>query len=344
MLYRVIDASELPLLIDAFLDSREVIAPVKRGDDYAFAPISSFDEIELNYPTTLTSLKKYYLPQRETLFDFDVNSSDVSDFTMQATPRVLFGAHACDINALNNLSLVFDDARYPDPYFKARQNATMIVGISCSPSSTCFCHLLDSDEVHSGYDLFLTDIGQRYFVSIGSVEAANILEASCNPRLVDDDDRMAFRHATKRRQETFNSEIPDIQEVPMLMDAFHSDSFWEELGGRCLSCTACSAVCPTCYCFDIKDELDPSATRGSRVRTWDACTSPQFAQVAGGHNFRDTNVVRVRHRMYHKLNGFNAKHGRYLCVGCGRCVQACKANISPIEVFKFFKRKEGENV
>ena len=66
----------------------------------------------------------------------------------------------------------------------------------------------------------------------------------------------------------------------MLMDAFHKDPFWEELGGRCLSCTACSAVCPTCFCFDIQDTFDPSGEAGRRERVWDACTAPQFAQVA----------------------------------------------------------------
>lgn len=72
---------------------------------------------------------------------------------------------------------------------------------------------------------------------------------------------------------------------------------------------------------------------------WDACTAPQFAQVAGGHNFRGDGRNRVRHRMYHKLNGFLANHDRMLCVGCGRCVKACKANINPIEVLEFFERK-----
>ena len=81
------------------------------------------------------------------------------------------------------------------------------------------------------------------------------------------------------------------------------------------------------------------AATGRRERVWDACTSPQFAMVAGGHNFRPTPASRVRHRMYHKLNGFLAKHDRNLCVGCGRCVSACKVDISPIEVLKFFDRK-----
>ena len=259
------------------------------------------------------------------------------------TPRVIFGVHACDINALNSLDRVFRDARYPDPYYEARRDATMVVGISCTPSEGCFCHLMDADEARTGYDLFLQDIGGRYLVSIGSVEAANVLEGACNPREATDEDRIAFRRATRRRQASFNPEIPDIQEVPMLMDAFHSDPFWEELGGRCLSCTACSSVCPTCYCFDIRDTLDPDGVHGRRERTWDACTSPQFAVVAGGHNFRADGRNRVRHRMYHKLNGFLATHDRNLCVGCGRCVYACKADISPIEVLRFFERKGAEN-
>lgn len=345
MLYRVINADELPALIEAFMKDYEVVAPVAKGKSFAFEPIDSFDEIVLDYPTTLTSLKKYYIPPKETLFEFNTGGGGdgIEPYEMSVRPRVLFGAHACDINAMNNLNLVFDDSRYPDPYYDAHRKATMIVGISCSPTSTCFCHLLESDEVRSGYDLFLTDIGDRYFVSIGSVEAANILEAACDPREADDEDRSAFRKATRARQEAFDESIPHIQEIPMLMDAFHSDDFWKELGGRCLSCTACSSVCPTCYCFDIVDVLDPSGETGHRDRVWDACTSPQFALVTGGHNFRDNATERVRHRMYHKLNGFNSQHGRYLCVGCGRCVRACKADISPIEVLRFFEKKGADD-
>ncbi len=317
----------------------EVIAPVRKGKSYAFEPVESFDEIVLDYPTTLTSLKKYYIPARETLFEYNVKEGHVTPYTLTVKPRVLFGAHACDINAMNNLNMVFEDARYPDPYYDAHKSSNMIVGISCSPTSSCFCHLLDADEVRSGYDLFLTDIGGRYLVSIGSVEAANILESACSPREATDEDRRAFRNATRARQQAFDEDSPSVQEIPMLMDAFHEDAFWDELGGRCLSCTACSSVCPTCYCFDIVDALDPDGVTGKRERVWDACTSPQFALVTGGHNFRDSGPERVRHRMYHKLNGFNAQHGRYLCVGCGRCVHACKADISPIEVLKFFNRK-----
>ncbi len=339
MLYRVIDETEAPALVAAFMERYEVVAPVKRGDKYVFSAVDSFDEIALDYPTTIASPKKYLLPAKETLFEFDAENNEVTDYTDEVRPRVLFGVHACDINGLQNLSSVFNDPRYPDPYYAAHAAATLIVGVACMPSANCFCNLMDAEEARAAYDLFLTNIGGRYLVSIGSVVAANILEAACDVREATDEDRIAFRAATRARQEAFNRDIPDIQEIPMLMDAFHEDEFWEELGGRCLSCNACANVCPTCYCFDIRDTLDPGAATGRRERVWDACTSPQFAMVAGGHNFQPTPASRVRHRLYHKLNGFLAKHDRNLCVGCGRCVSACKVDISPIEVLKFFDRK-----
>ncbi len=341
MQYKVIDKPYIKDLFKAFADSCEVIAPVKSGKSYSFCPVKNFDDVCLDYTTTLTSLKKYFIPKHETLLEFDEDNS-IHNCEIHPRNRVLFGAHACDINAINNLNLVFEDVDRPDPYYKKRKSRTMIVGISCMPTETCFCHNLGVEEAKGGYDLFLQDLGDRYFVSIGSVDGAEVLEAFCRPRETSDEDRKLFLERTRLRQEAFSDEVPSIQEIPMLMDAFHSDPFWEELGEKCLSCVACSAVCPTCYCFNIVDSLEVSGKGGKRERFPDSCTNPQFAQVTGGYNFRDSNYDRVRHRMYHKLNGFYSKYDRYLCVGCGRCARACKAGISPIEVLKFFAHKEFE--
>lgn len=344
MLYRVFDAEQLPALVAAFMERFEVVAPVMQGAHHSFEPIDAPEEIDLAYATTLASPKRYLMPERETLMTYDARTNSVTDFVEEVRPRVIFGVHACDINAINRLDLVFRDGRYPDPYYTSRRQATLIVGLSCHPHDECFCNLWDADEARFGYDLFLHNLGDKYLVSIASVEAANILESSVDLRDATDADRIEFRHATRARQAAFNPAIPEIQDVAMLMDAFHEDDFWEELGGKCLSCNACAAVCPTCFCFDIADTLDADGTSGRRERIWDACTSPQFDQVAGGHHFRAGGRERVRHRMYHKLNGFLANHDRMLCVGCGRCVSACKAGISPIEVLKFFEKKGAEDV
>ena len=97
---------------------------------------------------------------------FDARTNSVTDFAAEITPRVIFGAHACDINAVNRLDLVFKDGRYPDPYYVARRNATLIVGISCMPSrrasaicgaptrrvsaTTCFCRI-SAESTWSAY-------------------------------------------------------------------------------------------------------------------------------------------------------------------------------------------------
>ena len=343
MLYRVIDASEIPLLVNAFMESYEVVTPVETDQGVNFEVIDSPDEMKLDYISTVVSPKKYFLPPKEELFRFDAQANEVLPTCVEFPKRVIFGMHSCDINAMNRLDLVFKDCERPDPYYVGRREATLIVGVSCMPGENCFCRLWGADEARYGYDLFLTDIGGKYLVSMSSVEAANILERSCNPRVATDEERQAFRNQTRRRQQSFNADIPEIQEVALLMDAFHKDPFWEELGSRCLGCTACSAVCPSCFCFDIVDEMDPDGRCGSRVRLQDSCCSPDFAVVAGGHNFRPDGRTRVRHRMYHKLNGFLMTHDRMLCVGCGRCVTACKADINPIRVLEFFERKGLDN-
>lgn len=343
MLYRVIDASEIDALVRGFMEDYEVVAPVERDGAFVFDVISDPSEVRLDYGQTLSSPKKYLLPPRETLFTFDIAKNDVSAYEADIRPRVIFGAHSCDINAFNRLDLVFRDGPYPDPYYVARREKTLVVGMSCMPQQECFCNLMEAAEARYGYDLFLIDIGDVFIVSIGSREAAEVMERCCDVRYATDEQRVAFRETTRQRARGFNPDNPEVQSVAMLMDAFLYDDFWDEFSADCLSCTACSAVCPSCFCFDLFDEPHPDGQTGERLRVWDACTSPNFATVAGGHNFRGNTKLRVRHRMYHKLNGFQANYDRMLCVGCGRCVKACKANISPLAVLRFFKEKEAEH-
>ena len=72
------------------METYEVVAPVKSGLSYAFEVVSSFEEIELDYPTTITSLKKYYLPPRETLLEFDATTNEVLPYAETIKPRVIF--------------------------------------------------------------------------------------------------------------------------------------------------------------------------------------------------------------------------------------------------------------
>jgi ferredoxin len=73
---------------------------------------------------------------------------------------------------------------------------------------------------------------------------------------------------------------------------------------------------------------------GQRYRTWDGCMLAEFAAVAGGHNFRDRQAARYRHRYNRKGLYMWDNIGEIACVGCGRCITACTANIAnPVEVY-----------
>lgn len=333
MLFKTIGKDELAALVRGFAESYEVLGPVERGGVFVFDEVGSNPSLlRVDYPTTVLPPKKYLMPPKQTLFEFDTAGNDVSSVPVHTAPRVLFGLHACDINGINRLDKVFMSGPYRDPSYEAQRKATMIVGISCMPTATCFCDIWGTGEVSAGYDLFLHDIGERYLVSILSVRAAEILATSTEAVDATEEDSALLRERTHRFASAFG-DSPSTDGLSLSMDAFYGDeALWERIGGKCLSCCACSTVCPTCHCFDIVDRLEADGTSGQRVREWDSCNSPASALVTGGHNFRPTPASRVRNRFYHKFVGYPSRYDSVMCVGCGRCTIACKAHINPRSV------------
>lgn len=63
-----------------------------------------------------------------------------------------------------------------------------------------------------------------------------------------------------------------------------------------------------------------------------SCNIVDFAEVSGGFNFRPDSHVRLKYRYYHKHRGFVEAYEEPLCVGCGRCGQACLSGITVPEV------------
>lgn len=332
MFFRIIDKDRLPDLVRGLATDYEVVGPVEKGGKFVFAPISDPAELRLGYDTTILPAKKWFFPPEEAMMRFRVADNEVVDDEVYAPARVLFGLHSCDIAGLLLMDNVFF-GQYPDPYYQARRANTLIVGVSCTPSETCFCNAWGTDETHAGYDIFLTDLGDSYFASIRSVKGAELVDRHVEAREADEKDIARFQKVTAEFEGSFAHDI-DTAQLPLLLDAKFDSPIWDELGAQCLACGACSMVCPTCYCFDVHDELEPDQQFGTRVRTWDSCQFKEFAAVAHGQNFRDTRASRVKYRYYHKQWGYLSKFERVLCVGCGRCTRACKADINPVRVIE----------
>ena len=100
-------------------------------------------------------------------------------------------------------------------------------------------------------------------------------------------------------------------------------------------------VCPTCYCFDVWDDVELDLTHGQRLRRWDGCLFSDFAKVATGENFRENRTARYQHRFYRKGQYLFPKLNDAACVGCGRCAAYCLPDIAdPVDVFNRLKEEE----
>ncbi len=133
-------------------------------------------------------------------------------------------------------------------------------------------------------------------------------------------------------QQTFDFSPELIPEL--LKDSYGKSGFWEKHSEKCLACGSCVLVCPTCYCFDVKDNPDLTLEAGERIRTWDGCLLEDFAKIASGENFRATRPTRYRHRYFKKGKYLYDRFGFVSCVGCGRCSSNCLPNIAnPVDLF-----------
>ena len=339
MLFRILGKDEFRRLVELLLAEHEVIGPKRidtAGDGWPihqFLPVDSFADLDLGYESTDISAKTYFLPFRETLSTWRFHSRDwTQEISYRCHPRVIVGLHACDINALLKLDKVLARDCFPSPYYLARRKNTVIIGIDHPPCSGGFCHSLGTDTVTRGFDLFLTDLGDRYFAAIDSDRGFSLLQLVAASE-VTDQDSADYLAARKRIVAAFGPDL-EMKEIPNLMDIEFDSPVWQRWGGKCLSCGSCAMVCPTCYCYGVQEEVAMDFSSGAKVKQLYSCCIPDFATVAGGHNFRPQRETRLKYRYYHQHRGFVEIFDEPKCVGCGRCSRVCLAGINPPDIIR----------
>jgi len=338
MIFRIIDKPELKVFFDILAAENRVVGPVEITRDrknqpvYGFEQVSDFSTIALNYTTTKLPAKKYFMPYREDMATFRMDGKDwekTVDYNMDE-PHVMFGLHACDINALNKLDKVLLGSVYPMPYYAAKRKNLFIVGIDCEPQPYCFCRSMGADTVLHGFDLFITDLGDRYFVEIQSDTAYNFIR-KIKTREPAEADHTRYMQAVSDKNNKFTTQV-DTTDLTKILDMEFQSDVWNHWGDKCLSCGTCASVCPTCYCYSIEEKVDIDLLGARKTKLLYSCNLVDFAQVAGGHNFRPERQSRLKYRFYHKHRGFVEAYEEALCVGCGRCGESCLAGITVPDV------------
>jgi sulfhydrogenase subunit beta (sulfur reductase) len=329
----------------AALQSRyRVGAPIKHNGTYAFKNLQNPEELSLDYPTTILPPKKYLLPVRETLFRFDTSHPKVLQETEMDPPTVLLGVHTCDLHGIQLLDRVFNSGNV-DPSYVKRRSQTFIISIECLHpcDEHSFCKSMGTLTADESFDIHMVDIGDAYTLDAATEAGEQLLQyAQTEP--VSEENMHRMNHVFNEKWGHFPYRLDfDVSELSPLLKVSMKNPLWEELGERCLACAACTNVCPTCFCFNVEDEVGLEITSGQRIRHWDSCQLDNFATVAGGHNFRESRTLRQRHRFMRKGTYILSSHDYLGCTGCGRCARACLVDITPVKVFNelYHRNKSG---
>lgn len=336
MSLRIISKDAMRRFVAALQTRYRVVGPKPVEGQYIFAEIESPDDVYLDYTQTVIPPKKYLLPQREELmrFNSDGDHGDRIEPIFDARPTVVLGVHTCDLHAIQLLDKVFNTG-FVDQHYQLRRENTLLIGVECLRPCTkhSFCKSMGTLSAPDNFDWHLTDLGDDYAIDVANDRGEALLEHA-DTRAATDADYHRLNAVLAEKWPRFAYRLDfDVSELPSLMRMSYNSPLWQELGNRCLACGSCTNVCPTCYCFNVQDEVDFALSAGKRIRVWDSCQLDEFATVAGGHNFRAQRSMRQRHRFMRK--GVYQMDAYHLlgCVGCGRCAQACLVHITPVDTF-----------
>ena len=340
MLPQVLPKNRFEEFVGFLMAANRVAAPVARGPQFAFELLHSPQDvrrIRMDYDITILPPKKYLLPTHERLLDFEGRAPSSGKALLKVRPTVLLGVHPYDLHAIATCDAFFG-LEPSDPYYLARRAATRLVGVNIQSPANDNQFQADMGTLEppqGGFDLFLTDLGDRYFTEIGGEGGREMTQACGLFAPAGPADHKAKQAYDRIKAGNFVKKLPyNSRYLPEMLDASYDSLLWEAIARRCFSCGTCTNVCPTCFCFDVQDKLNIDAAGGHRQRRWDSCQLKVFAEVASGENFREHRASRTRHRMFRKGKYIPERTGRIGCVGCGRCIYHCVAKISILEAFQ----------
>jgi formate hydrogenlyase subunit 6/NADH:ubiquinone oxidoreductase subunit I len=226
-----------------------------------------------------------------------------------------------DLACLRFIDRFFADGLRDDVYFRRRQGA-VVAGVSgyCGSDGSLLPPAGGDCDLEFFWD------GDLWLVVPYSETGRTIasdLPDSAPPISVE-----LFRQAS--------APLPDVNEKLLLRAAELlradrvPDSFWAQISERCIACTGCNLVCPTCTCFGVQDWR--TAMQVERSRMWDSCQLDGFMREASGHNPLGSEALRTRRRIHHKLAADPEKWGEISCFLCGRCDTVCPTGIGMVAV------------
>ena len=295
------------------------------------------DEALFGYTVGPFSWKKFLYPPRERLW---TATRDGASFTLAPEPTggkpvAFFGMRACELAAVSVQDRVFLGGPAVDPGYHARRQRILRIAVQCGQAGgTCFCVSMGTGPaVHAGgADLILTEIldARRhcFLLEVGSPEGAALL-ADLPLKAPTADDTTKAQSIVTATAASMGRKMETDGIHDLLMKNLEHPR-WEVVAKRCLACTNCTMVCPTCFCSSQEEVPDLSVETVERWRRWDSCFNLGLTEMHG-QPVRKSGLSRYRQWLTHKLATWQDQFGTSGCVGCGRCITWCPVGIDLTE-------------
>ncbi|MBN3033526.1 MAG: 4Fe-4S dicluster domain-containing protein [Candidatus Saganbacteria bacterium] len=326
-----IDNANFIDFVKKLLETSRVLAPVEQYQRNCIQRITP-DNIQAINLSDFRTVE----PFKACFFALDEQVNDLPE----PKPLTLLGARGCDLEALEVEDRVFGEGDFKDEFYLKRRENSFIIGADCTGcGKTCFCTMVGGQPFPVKlFDLNLSPVKGGYVVEVGSEKGKKLigeLPAATAEQL---QAKAELRQRTLAALDETNLEYKCRCSVDW-KDAhkanLENQKAWKEVTKNCVECSACNFICPTCTCFLLLDAPVDSqwSTVNSRHKVWDACLKNGYARVAGGANSRPLLYQRLQNRYHCKFDYSHDRLGRYTCVGCGRCIDACAGNIDMREVY-----------
>ena len=332
----------------------QVVGPVIDQQAITYGVISTIDDLPRGW-TDEQEPGKYRLKRRddEALFGYVVGPHSWKQFLFpshsrlseahntdagwqfrtaeESPPRYAFiGVRGCELAAMQVQDRVFINDVFVDPIYQPRREQALIIAVNCTQAAaTCFCTSMNTGpRCQAGFDLALTELAEGFVVEIGTERGQAVLDTLASRDVTTQENRTAER-SRQNAVDQIGKHL-DTTNIRELLFSNLEHPQWEDVAQRCLSCSNCTMVCPTCFCSSVSEVADLAGEHVERHRQWDSCFSSDFSYIVGG-NVRDNVRSRYRQWLTHKLGSWIDQFGTSGCVGCGRCITWCPVGIDLTE-------------
>lgn len=290
------------------------------------------DQALFGYAVGQHSWKRFLFPPRTELFQVRRYDGLLKFVPHQpAETRYAFlGVRACELAAIGIQDRVFLESGQVDRTYQAARRHVFTVAVNCMVAGgTCFCVSMETGpRCTSGYDLVLTEVidstRHHFVLEAGSEDGEWVLKALPGRTVADSD--LADVDRVVEETASHMGRVMDTDGIRELLHDNREHPRWEEVARRCLACTNCTLVCPTCFCSTTEDSVTLDGSTATRSRRWDSCFTFDFS-ILHGVPVRNSTEARYRQWMTHKLASWYDQFGSSGCVGCGRCITWCPVGI-----------------